>query len=162
MKMRLYEIDSRIEELIDRETGEISDMEAFEALQMAREDKLEGAACYAKDLAADIKALADEEKALHERRTVLEHKRERLERWLSTVLDGEKFSTPRCDVRFRKSQALEITDERTLREWLEMSAPSFLIAQDPKIDKAGIKDAVKSGAEIPCVELVTRQNIAIK
>lgn len=160
--MKLYEIDEAIEDLMDRETGEISDLEAFEALQMARQDKLEGAALYAKNLTSDIKALADEEKALHERRTVLEHKRERLERWLSNVLDGEKFSTPRCDVRFRKSQALEITDERTLREWLEMSAPSFLIAQDPKIDKAGIKDAVRAGAEIPCVELVTRQNIAIK
>ena len=160
--MKLYEIDSAIEDLLDRETGEISDVEAFANLRMMREEKLEGAALYAKNLASDIKALQEEEKNLHERRTVLEHKRERLERWLSTVLDGEKFSTPRCDVRFRRSQALEITDERTLREWLAMSAPSYLIAQDPKIDKAGIKDAVKSGAEIPCVELVTRQNIAIK
>lgn len=160
--MKLYEIDEAIEDLMDRETGEISDLEAFDALQMARQDKLEGVALYAKNLTSDIKALADEEKALHERRTVLEHKRERLERWLSTVLDGEQFSTARCDVRFRRSQALEITDERTLREWLAMSAPSYLIAQDPKIDKAGIKDAVRAGAEIPCVELVTRQNIAIK
>ena len=160
--MKLYEIDIAIEDLLDRETGEISDVEAFANLRMMREEKLEGAALYAKNLASDIKALQEEEKNLHERRIVLEHKRERLERWLSTVLDGEKFSTPRCDVRFRRSQALEITDERTLREWLELSAPSFLIAQDPKIDRAGIKDAVKGGAEIPCVELVTRQNIAIK
>lgn len=160
--MRLYEIDSRIEELIDRETGEISDMEAFEALQMAREDKLEGAACYAKDLAADIKALADEEKALHERRTVLEHKRERLVSWLSTVLDGGAFTTSKVDVRFRRSQALEIPDEDTLREYLQIHAPWFLIAQEPKVDKQGLKDAIKSGVECPCAELVTRQNIQIK
>ena len=160
--MKLYEIDSAIEDLLDRETGEISDVEAFEALHVKRDELLENTACCAKNLASDIKALAEEEKNLHDRRTVLERKRERLEKYLSFALDGEKFSTPRCDVRFRKSQALEITDERTLREWLELSAPSFLIAQDPKIDRAGIKDAVKGGAEIPCVELVTRQNIAIK
>ena len=32
--MTLYEIDSRLEALVDPETGEIADLESFEALDM--------------------------------------------------------------------------------------------------------------------------------
>ena len=41
--MNLYEIDKAILELVDEETGEIADWDAFEQLQMEREQKIENA-----------------------------------------------------------------------------------------------------------------------
>ena len=61
--MKLYEIDQEIQKIfdsmvIDEETGEVSlDTEALEALQEQRQNKLEGAALYVKDLEAMAKAI---------------------------------------------------------------------------------------------------------
>ena len=62
--MKLYEIDREIEACIDFDTGEILDSERLDALQMERAAKLEGVACWIKNLTADAKAFREEEKAL--------------------------------------------------------------------------------------------------
>ena len=56
--MTLYEIDSRLEALVDPETGEIADFETFEALDMERNRKLENMACWIKNMKADIDGIA--------------------------------------------------------------------------------------------------------
>ena len=99
--MNLYEIDRQIQELIensvDPETGELTlDPAALDALQMEREAKIENLACYVKNLTADAKAIKAEEQALSERRKAAENKAERLKRYLSDALEGEKFSTRSC------------------------------------------------------------------
>ncbi len=48
--MTLYEIDKAITDLADPETGEITDFEALDNLQMARDQKIENIACYYKNL----------------------------------------------------------------------------------------------------------------
>lgn len=49
--MTIYEIDARMAGLIDPETGELLDYEAFASLQMEREAKIENMALWYKDLA---------------------------------------------------------------------------------------------------------------
>ena len=44
--MNIYEIDNAMFSLIDEETGEIKDFEAFEELQMQKEEKIENAALW--------------------------------------------------------------------------------------------------------------------
>lgn len=78
MNMSLYHIDQELENLIDQETGEVLDFDAFEALQMARDAKIEGVLCWTKNLAAEAKAIREEEKELSERRKAMERKREKL------------------------------------------------------------------------------------
>ena len=39
--MNLYEIDAAITALVDPETGEVSDFDAFDQLSMARDQKIE-------------------------------------------------------------------------------------------------------------------------
>ena len=56
MNMSLYHIDQELENLIDQETGEVLDFDAFEALQMAWDAKIEGVLCWTKNLAAEAKA----------------------------------------------------------------------------------------------------------
>ena len=40
----IYNIDQRLQELIDEETGEVSDIAEMEMLQMEREEKIKGLA----------------------------------------------------------------------------------------------------------------------
>ena len=66
--MTLYEIDQAIQGLVDPETGELMDYEAFAALQMDRDAKIENMALWYKDLMADAKAIKEEADTLNERR----------------------------------------------------------------------------------------------
>lgn len=88
MNMSLYHIDQELENLIDQETGEVLDFDAFEALQMARDAKIEGVLCWTKNLAAEAKAIREEEKALAERRKAMESKREKLLAYAERALGG--------------------------------------------------------------------------
>ena len=48
MSLSLYHIDQALEALIDPETGELLDYDAFEQLQMDREHKIENMVCWSK------------------------------------------------------------------------------------------------------------------
>ena len=71
MSLSLYHIDQALENLIDHETGEVLDFDAFEELQMARDAKIEGIVCWTKNLAAEAKAIREEEKELADRKSVV-------------------------------------------------------------------------------------------
>ena len=161
--MRLYEIDQEIEQalnrtMIDEETGEIlacPDMERLNELQMEREKKLENVAIFVKNARAEAAAIAAELKELTKRKRVLDNQAERTAAWLALVLDGEKFSTPKASVSFRKSLATEIDDISKIPE-------EFLKYADPTADKEAIKRAIKEGQIVDGAHLETRQSIIIK
>lgn len=163
--MTIYEIDSSIAELLDPDTGELLDYEAFAALQMEREAKIENMALWYKDLSAEAKAIRDEEKALSERRKHAESKAERLKEYLDIALAGQTYKTPRVSVSYRKSTALEIAEEDipTVIEELETCGLENCIQyQAPKISKTELTKALKAGAVVPGAELVEHNNIQIK
>lgn len=161
--MKLYEINAALETLVDEETGEVKDFEAFEALQMERKAKLEGVACWVKNLAAEAAAIRTEEKALAERRCVLERKQERLEQFLTLALDGERFQTARCDVRFRKTQRVEITDMGAAVDWLVEHGHDGLVQYAaPSVSKTDLKELLKSGAPVEGAELVDSLSLGVK
>ena len=103
----LYEIDQEILSLIT-DDGEIADIECFESLNLAREQKVENIGCWVKNLSAEAKAIREEEKSLAGRRMVIENKAERLENYLAYILRGEKYNSPRLNVTYRKSEAVEL------------------------------------------------------
>lgn len=151
--MTLYEIDARIMECIN-EDGEVIDIEAMDALQMERSEKIEGVSLWVKDLDAEAKAIREEEKKLAERRRANENKIESLEKYLVWALNGEKFSTPRVSVSYRKSQAVVIADpEKVPAAWYKAKY---------EIDRATIKEALKNGEIVPGAVLEERSNIQIK
>lgn len=158
--MNIYEIDQAILGLVDPETGEITDFEALESLSMAREEKLENVALWVKNLTAEAKAIRDEEKALAERRRVNENKAESLKKYLSAALAGEKFSTAKVAISFRKSAAVEI-DEGFV-EWAKTCAAFALNYPDPVVDKTALKAAIAEGAKFDLARVVERENIQIK
>lgn len=158
--MTLYEIDQNIMALID-EDGEITNPEAFNALQLSRTEKIEGIACWIKNLTADAAAIKAEEEALAERRKAIENKAKSLREFLTKTLAGEKFSTPRVSVSYRTSKALEIADNDTFVAWASMFNPSLLrIKRDP--DKKAITDAINGGMDVPGAQIVERKSMQVK
>lgn len=163
--MTIYEIDNRIAELVDPETGELLDYEAFASLQIERDAKIENMALWYKDLTAEAKAIREEEKALAERRKNAENKAERLKGYLDEALAGESYKTSRVAVSYRKSTALEIKpeDETTVLKELEaIGLDNCIVYQTPKISKTELTKALKAGAVVPGAELVERNNIQIR
>lgn len=162
--MTLYEIDSRIQELlneVDPETGELlADDAALDALAMEREAKIENVACYIKNLTADVAALKAEENALSERRKAAEKKADRLKNYLSQALQGSKFQTAKCAVSFHKSQALEVVDGFV--DWAMQNNDNLLRYKAPEINKVQVRKLLLEGAEIPGASLVENTSVIIK
>ena len=158
--MKLYEIDNAILECIDLETGEIIDTEQLDKLQMERDTKLENVACWIKDLKAEAEALKNEKQALAERQKVAENKAESLKKWLAYALQGEKFKTPKCAISFRKSEAVEVTDEGLNN--LMKEHDELLTYKAPEPNKTAIKQALKDGLSVEGVQLVQNISTIIK
>lgn len=153
--MKLYEIDNAILECIDMETGEIIDVDKLNDLQIERDTKIEGVACWIKDLKAEAEALKNEKQALAERQRVAENKAESLKKYLAYALDGKAFKTTRASVTFRKSQAVEIADIYKLDE-------NYLRYKEPDADKTAIKEALKAGKTVAGATLVENTSVIIK
>lgn len=161
--MKLYEIDQAIMDCVDFETGEILDPERLDALQMEREAKLEGVACYIKNLTADAKAIWEEEKALAERRKAAEKKAESLSAWLTNALKGRKLSTAKVAVSFRRSEGLEVIDMDSFCVWaMGNGRDDLLTFQHPKVNAVAVREAIKGGADIPYARIEERMNLQIK
>lgn len=160
--MTLYDIDRAIESWtpeVDEATGEILNIGYFDELAMARDEKIENIALYVKNLVAEGKAIREEEKALAERRRALENKADRLKRYLVDSLAGEKFSTPRVALTYRRSTAVEIDDGFV--EWAKISAPALLTFKEPEPNKAIIKDFLATH-ELASARIVEHENLQIK
>ena len=163
--INLYDIDSRLNELlensVDPDTGELLiDPEELEALQMERDTKVENIALYIKNikaLAEDIKA---EEDNLAARRKVLTNKAERLSSYLNDALAGQPFMTARVDIRYRKSNSLQLDD--SFVEWAMANNSELLRYKQPEPDKKAITASLKAGETIPYANIVERLNMTIK
>lgn len=166
--MTLWEIDKAIEaaltECVDMETGEIIlDLEAVEALQMEREAKIENIALYIKNLVGEAALIKEEEKALAERRKSKEAKAERLKLYLADTLAGANFETAKVKCSFRKSTAVNITDNDGLLWYLQsMSFDRCVKQKEPEVIKSEVAKLLKAGKELPWCSLEERNNLTIK
>lgn len=162
--MTLYEIDQAIQGLVDPETGELMDYEAFAALQMDRDAKIENMALWYKDLMADAKAIKEEADTLNERRKALENKAERLKSYLSLALDGEKFQTARCSVTFRKTSSVQVSNPEALIRWLEQNGydAECVKYKEPDVSKTGIGKLIKEGVPVPYASIEQGRSVGVK
>lgn len=167
MSMSLYEIDSRIRDILDSiydaadEDGEVGEIDLTELkeLQAARETKLENIALYVKNLAVEASAIKDEENVLADRRKRLERKCERMKDILINAMkeDGnKKISSPRFEAVIRDSKKTEIIDESLIPE----EYMNTKITKTP--DKTAIKKAIEAGADVAGAQVVDNTTITIK
>jgi outer membrane murein-binding lipoprotein Lpp len=153
--MTLYEIDQKLLDCIDLETGEILNEERLNELQMERNEKLEKVALWIKELNAEADALKAEKQAFADRQKAAENKAESLKKWLANALAGEKFKTTKVMVSFRKTKSVEVADIFALDE-------NYVKYSEPTADKAAIKKAIEAGEIVKGATLVENVSISVK
>ena len=157
--MTLFEIDKAIADFeweIDEETGEVLNPHGLDDLQMARDEKCENIALLIKNKEAEQKAVAEQEKTYSDRKKTLGNEIQRLKDYLSYALQGEKFSTPKVVISYRKSESVNIPDDTIVAD----EYCNFSTLRKP--DKTAIKNALKRGEEVHGAELVVKSNILVK
>ena len=155
--MTLYELENQIanfEFVIDEDTGEILNADALEQIELERDTKVENIALWIKNLNADVEAYKREKDSFAQKERVAKNKVESLKGYLSGYLNGDKFKSDRVTISWRKSETVELAHD--------FNNERFLIPQEPKIDKMGIKKALKDGEEIAGAMLIENQNIQIR
>lgn len=151
----LYQINEQILGCVDMETGEIVDMDKLQELQLEFDQKVEGIACWIKNLLSEAKALKEEKDNLAARQKACENKAESLKEYLQTALGGQKFKTPKVSISYRKSEQVQVDDISKLGN-------EYLKFKEPEADKTKIKQDLKAGVQLAGVQLVEKQNIQIK
>lgn len=157
----LYEIDKTLEQLIeygfafDEDTGEVTfDSSAIDDIAQDREKKLVACACWVKNQRALAQAIRDEERKLAVRRRSIERKVESFENYmLASVERYGGMEAPECSIGTRRSSRVLVDDPGLLPE------PFRRVKVEP--DKAAIRDALKSGTEVPGASLEERTLLRI-
>ena len=157
--MKLYEIDNAIYECVN-EDGEVIDPEKLEELQMERDKKIEGIACWIKELSAEANAIKEEKLRLEARQKVAENKVKNLKSYLADALQGASFRTAKVSVSFKNTESVEVTPDGL--ENLKEMRDDLLKYKEPEPDKTAIKQALKSGLSVRGVQLVQNTSTIIK
>lgn len=161
--MTIFEIDQRITELVDPDTGELLDLDAFLELQMEREQKIESMALWVKELSATAAAIKSEIDSLADRKRAAERRCESLKRYLAVILQGEKFATAKCAVSFRKSTSVEVEDAALLIRWLEQNGYDGCVKyKEPEVSKTEVGKLLKSGMPVPFAHLENKNSVGVK
>ena len=151
----LYEIQEDILSCIDLKTGEIIDVERLHGLQMERRQKIRNIACWIKNLLADARAYEEEEKTFATRKTAAKNKADSLKQYLSDCLHGEKIQDKEFSIGWRKSQRIHIDEGAVI-------PAAYLIPVPDKVDRQGLKDALRQGVLLPGITLMEYNNIQIQ
>ena len=160
--MTLYELTNDLLTLqAEQENADIDDQvfrDTLEGLDGAFEDKCDGWAKWIRGMKADAQAIKDEEARLALRRKRMETTISKAEDTMAQymrVVGKTKFKTALFSYGFRKSQAVEITNESDLPKWA-------LIPQPAKVSKTEIKEHLKNGETVPGAKLVENESLQIR
>lgn len=168
--MKLYEIkDEYLNFLQMVEDGEIPEeaiKDTLEAIEGAFEEKADNLSCLIKSLNYEADAIKQEAKALTERARIKQNRADFLNNYLFGCLKAlgkTELETPRNYLKIKNNPAsVFCTDEMQFISWAQTNAENYLNYAAPVLNKTAIKDALKSGAEIPFVELKQGEKLHIK
>lgn len=156
--MNLYEINQEILDCIS-EDGEIIDEEKLDALVMEKNTKIENILLWIKDLKAEKEAVKAEKMVLAKRQTALENKENSLRNYIANVLCGQKFSTSKVAVSYRRTTSVECDVEQLM---LVDDCDRFIRYKAPEPNKEAISEYLKEGNALPGCELVENLSLIIK
>lgn len=153
--MKLYEISERYRNLAALLEDDTIDEGAVGAALAEVEgefgDKAINVARFIQNIKAEIEAVKAEKDRLAKRETVLKNKHERLKTYLETQMllsNIAKIDDPILPLALRQAPpSVEVEPGAKVPE-------QYLIPQEPKIDKRGLLEALKSGEQILGVRLV--------
>ncbi len=162
--MNLFEINEAVETAfnlaIDPETGEVNEdqLVLLEMLEIERDKKIENIACLIKNYRADAAALKAEKDSFTKRQRQAENRAESLSRYLEAALNGEKFTSDRCAVSFRKTSKIVLDEGKTVYD----IDTHFLRMAEPTLDKVAIKKALDEGIAVDGVHTENGLSMTVK
>ena len=128
--------------------------------------KAENVAVYIKNVESEAKTLKAEEDKLKARRQAKENTAKRMREYLMDCMKQaniSKIDEPRAVISLRNNpESVEISDENEFISWANEEHDDFLRFKAPEINKTAVKNALKSGAEIPFAALTRTQSLTIK
>lgn len=133
--------------------------DTLDGINDAIDDKAENTAKVIRELEGDINTLTSEIQRLNERKTALSNNVKRIKEYLQnemekvgkTKIKGELFN-----VRIQNNPSgVYVEDERKIPR-------DYFNEQEPKLDKARLKNELKSGVEIDGAELRQKRSLRIK
>jgi hypothetical protein len=170
--MTLYEIDNSIADLLSKlepdETGLLPENcdELFNQLQnldMQRKQKLENVAKYVLNVRSEAAAVKAEEQRLASRRKVLENKEKSLMQYLDNACQGQKTDFGVATLSYRKSEKVAVSDYHRAIQFLSSNHYSDCYRTfNPEIAKTEVKALIKSGTQVPGVEIVTGTSCSLR
>lgn len=156
----LYEMTAQANALYEMLQADEIDEQTFndtlEALGTA--EKVESYCKVIKQLQSDIDMFKGEIDRLTARKKTAENAVDRMKNALLTFLQfsgQDKVKAGSFAVSTATTQAVQITDEKAI-------PCIYLVEQPPKIDKIGIKNALKAGEEISGAELINNVGVRIR
>ena len=162
----LYELSQDYRQALDTLTDPENDLPAeviadtLESLQGTLEDKAVNVAKFFRNLEATAQAIKDAEQRMSQRRKAIESRVAALKTYLKDNMEScgiTKIESPWFTLAIQKNPAaVEIMDEDTIPD-------DFVeIVTTRKIDKAGIKQAIEAGVEVPGAVLTRGTRLAIR
>ncbi len=156
----LYEMTAQANALYELlQSEEIDEQTFIDTLEaMGAGEKIEGYCQIIKQFQSDIEMFKSEIDRVTARKKTAENAVDRMKATLLLFLQTtgqEKVKAGTFSVSTATTQAVNITDEKAI-------PTNYLVEQPPKIDKIGIKNALKAGAEISGAELINNTGVRIR
>ena len=157
--MNLYELSQNYLAVQDMDLEPETLKDTLDSIEEAIEVKAENIAKWIRNLEADKKAFEEEEKRFKDKKQAADNRIKSLKLYLedNMRLTGKtKFKAGFFSFAIQNNPpSVEVFDEALLPE-------RFLIEQPPKIDRAGIKELLKAGEEVPGAELKQTEGLRIR
>lgn len=155
----IYELTAQaqiLQQLLENEEiDETTYKDTLEALEV--EDKVQSICCVIKNIEAEAEAIKAEKDRLQKKQKTAENAVKRLKNSLIYHLQATnqaKVKTTLFNVALSSSKSLKVVDETMIPQ-------EYLIPQPDKVDIAGMKKAIKEGAEIYGVEFEESPSLRI-
>lgn len=157
--MNLYELSQNYLAVQDMDLEPETLKDTLDSIEEAIEVKAENIAKWIRNLEADKKAFEEEEKRFKEKKQAADNRIKSLKLYLedNMRLTGKtKFKAGFFSFAIQNNPpSVEVFDEALIPK-------QFLIEQPVKIDRAGIKELLKAGEEVPGAELKHSSGLRIR
>ncbi len=142
-------------------------LDTLDAVDGEMEDKLANCGAFIKQLNAEADALDNEIKSLRYRSAAKKREIDSFKTYIMGCMenaDVKKVDQPIAKLTIRQnSESVEVADEKNFIEWaMKNDRDDLLRYSMPDINKTAIKDAIRSGADIPGAQLVRTKSLIIK
>ena len=157
--MNLYELSQNYLAVQDMDLEPETLKDTLDSIEEAIEVKAENIAKWIRNLEADKKAFEEEEKRFKDKKQAADNRIKSLKQYLedNMRLTGKtKFKAGFFSFAIQNNPpSVEVFDEALIPK-------QFLITQPVKIDRAGIKELLKAGEEVPGAELKHSSGLRIR